>query len=326
VAESREIAEFKGIYSQLKDQLRWKVSDGRVLMTIASGYVMSKKDFQLERFLQTADAIKKEAGLFSTMRSESRYMIAAILDSHFDKPEAQISDLFRTYEACIRYGFSRGVYTFLSAAVLIANCERLAPETVMDRAKQIHQAMRSEHVFLTSAEDYPLAVLLAYESDGPTIIQKTEQFYRQLNSQGFHRGNDLQFASHILGLEQKTNETALTSRAVQYFDAFKKNGIKLKTKHYPLLALLAFLLPAEVDIAAIHELYDELNGLKGFRWQKDLNLMLAVSFYAKDRIEQADVAETSLYTTLEMILQAQQAAMSAAVIAASASASSSSNH
>ncbi|MFB4165728.1 hypothetical protein ACE1TI_18480 [Alteribacillus sp. JSM 102045] len=55
-----------------------------------------------------------------------------------------------------------------------------------------------------------------------------------------------------------------------------------------------------------------------------MNVMMAVSFYVNERIEQTGLAETSLL--LESILQAQQAVMIATVTASAAASTNSSNN
>uniref|UniRef100_UPI0011A39293 DUF4003 family protein n=1 Tax=Staphylococcus epidermidis TaxID=1282 RepID=UPI0011A39293 len=64
--------------------------------------------------------------------------------------------------------------------------------------------------------------------------------------------------------------------------------------------------------------YVHLNQTKQFKWQKDLNATLAASFYVKDKLEQSALIETSLYTTIQTILQAQQATMTASIAASAA--------
>jgi hypothetical protein len=70
-------------------------------------------------------------------------------------------------------------------------------------------------------------------------------------------------------------------------------------------------------------IYDRLNFDKKFKWQKDINFMVAIVFLLKEQTEFGDLVTTGLSTSIESILQAQQAAMIASVSAATAAASSS---
>ncbi|MBS4198565.1 DUF4003 domain-containing protein [Bacillus sp. FJAT-49732] len=310
------------IFEQLRKEMKWKVSDKKILMMIASLYAMNKKDFQIERFLKIADEIKDRSGYFSYMRSESRYTAAAILDVNYDDPETKVSSLFEIYEDMIKEKFSRGIFTYIAASVLLKITVDLDYHSLIVKGKETYNAMKKEHPFLTSSEDYPLAVLLASENR-ENVIQRSEYFYDQLNQNGFYKGNNLQFISHILSLNNEESEKDLLNRTVYVFDSFKEKGIKPKATYYPTMGMLALLPNEELDMEIITDVYDRFNQEKHFKWQKDINLILAVSFYVKDKLKQPNLTETSLYTTMETILQAQQAAMAGSVAAAAAA---SSNH
>ncbi|MBS4193588.1 DUF4003 family protein [Lederbergia citri] len=308
------------IFEQLHNEMKWKVSDKKILMMIASLYSMNKKDFQYEHFFKIADEIKKRAGYFSYMRSESRYTAAAILDVNYGDPESKVSSLFELYENMIKEKFNRGIFSYVAASVLLKIAGDRDYHSLIVKAKEIYNAMKKEHPFLTSAEDYPLAVLLASEFSDD-VTQRTEYYYEQLNQNGFYKGNNLQFLSHILSLNNEEVEGALLSRTIHVFDSFKEKGLKQKATYYPVMGMLALLPEEELNMEDIKDVYERFNQEKHFKWQKDINLILAVSFFVKDKLKQPNLAETSLYTTIETILQAQQAAMAGSVAAAAAASS-----
>ncbi|MBS4218085.1 DUF4003 domain-containing protein [Bacillus sp. FJAT-49711] len=309
------------IFEQLKKEMKWKVTDSKMLMMIAALYAMNRKNFQFDRFFTIAEKIKSRAGYFSYMRSESRYTAAAILEVNYDDPESKVSSLFELYEEMIKEKFNRGIFTYVSASVLLQIAGDHDYHSLILKARETYDAMKKEHPFLTSAEDYPLSVLLASEKS-EDIIQRNEYFYNKLNQNGFYKGNNLQFLSHILSLNNEEPETSILSRAIFVFDSFKDKGIKQKVMYYPVMGMLALLPEDEINMDIITSVFDRLNQEKHFKWQKDINLILAVSFYVKDKLKQPGLTETSLYTTIETILQAQQAAMAASVAAAGAASSS----
>lgn len=47
----KKVNQYKDIYAQLKRELKWKVSDQRTLMMVASMYVVNGQSFNLKRFL-----------------------------------------------------------------------------------------------------------------------------------------------------------------------------------------------------------------------------------------------------------------------------------
>ncbi|WP_284140179.1 DUF4003 family protein [Virgibacillus sp. LDC-1] len=305
------------IYEELKDAFRWKVSDNKILMTIASMYVLHDKPFNLEQFKSLENAIKQHAGIFSSLRSESRFTTAAMLDVHFETGEKQVPALFELYEALLDEGFSRGIFTYLAATVLLTKAvtEEVEPRQVISKAKKIYDGMKDEHIFLTSKEDYPLAILLGFETKD-SIVAQTETYYQALSESGFRKGNDLQSLSHILALGSEDDPARLVDRTVQLYDAFRNYGLKRKAMYYPAIGILALLPPEEVNMEAIVQLYESFNQKKDFKWQKDMNVFLAIAFFAKDKLTHIHLAETSIYTTLESVLQAQQIAMTTAITSA----------
>lgn len=307
------------VYEELRKKMKWKVSDKKILMTIASLYAMNEKPFQWERYWAIAETIKKQAGLFSSIRSESRYIAAGMLDVSFEDPEDRIPAWFHAYEELVQAKFKRGIFTYIAASVLMKNAGAEPNEyrAWIQKAKKIYDGMKKEHLFLTSAEDYPLAMLLATR-DPDDIIERNERFYEELNRRGFRKGNHLQMLSHILTLDQEERTEVLISRTVEVFDFFKEAGMKRKTLYYPVMGMLAMIPAAELDMGKVVQIYDQLNQNNHFKWQKDMNATLAASFFVKDKLESSTLIETSLYTTIETILQAQQAAISASIAASAA--------
>lgn len=312
-------------YDKLRKEMKWKVSDTRLLMAIASLYVLDDKTLDVDRLLDVAEKIKNRAKLFSSMKSQSRFTTAAFLDTNFDEPNDQIENLFQYYDAFRKEKFQGGIFTYIAASIIVKNQGNDAdPDEIIKRTKDIYQGMKKEHVFLTTNSDYPLATLLAYEQQ-PNIIQHIEIFYDGLSKNGFRKGNDLQFMSHILALSNDEDKDILISRSLQIFDQFKNIGIRPKSVYYPVMGMLALLPQNEVAIEEIYNIYHKLNQEKHFKWQKDTNLIMAASFFAKDKLEHSHLAETSIYTTIEMIIQAQQAIMIAVIASASVSSTTNNN-
>src|SRR5690625_1315452 len=307
------------LFNDLKHQMKWKITDNRILMAMASLYVMNDKTLDPNRLLEIADNIKKRANLFSAMKSHSRFTTAAFLDANFNNPMEQIENLFHYYDLFKQEKFQRGVFTYIAASIIVKNQDKeVDPREIISKTKNIYQGMKKEHPFLTSTSDYPLATLLAYEQH-PDIVRKIEVFYDGLSKNGFKKGNDLQFISHILALSRNETENTLMNRSTQIFDQFKKIGIKPKSIYYPVMGMLALLPQDMLNMQEIYEIYDQLNHEKYFKWQKDTNLMMAASFIVKDKLEHSNIAETSIYTTIEMIIQAQQAVMIAVMASISVS-------
>jgi hypothetical protein len=309
------IEQYVQAYQDLQHHMKWKVTDKRILMTIASIYVLNQKPLQVERLLDLSDKIKQKASLFSSLRSNSRFTTAAMLDVKFGNPEEKIQELLDTYDLFREVKFGSGTFTYIAAGILMASESENAKETV-NKAKAIYDGMKKEHAFLTSSNDYPLATLLAIE-DQPDIIDHIERFYEELSKNGFRKGNDLQFLSHILALSNDVERNVLINRAMHIKDSFQQTPFKVKSMYYPIIGMLALLPQNEYSIDQIVSMYEELKQQKDFKWQKDMNVMASASIFVHDKIENTQLAEASLSTILEAILQAQQAVMIATIVAAS---------
>ncbi|MUK90832.1 DUF4003 family protein [Ornithinibacillus sp. L9] len=320
-----KIQNYIDTYEILHQNMKWKVTDKNILMTIASIYTMNNKMLNIEKMLKISDSIKGRAGLFSSMKSYPRFTTAAMLDVNFEDPENQVEQLFDYYERFREAKFSSGTFTYMAATILLTNQDQVkSVEQTINKVKSIYDGMKKEHGFLTSSGDYPLATLLAFE-DKEDIIDHIEMYYERLAKNGFRKGNDLQILSHILSLSDDINVEQLVSRAVSVYDSLKTVRIKPKAMYYPAIGILTLLPPEELDIQVIVNMYEKLNQEKQFKWQKDMNVLLAVSFYVNEKLENNGLAETSIYSVLESIIQAQQAVMIAAVTGATAAASSSNN-
>lgn len=121
------------IYSQLRDRFHWKVPDQSVLMMVASLYITNNRNFDIERFNDVSEYIKNESGLFSPLRSQSRFTFAALLDTRFDNPKEMFPLFIAAYDELVSAGFSRNIFTYIAAMLLIPrDAQDLGP--LSDRA------------------------------------------------------------------------------------------------------------------------------------------------------------------------------------------------
>ncbi|MDQ0246119.1 hypothetical protein J2S09_003706 [Bacillus fengqiuensis] len=209
----------------------------------------------------------------------------------------------------------RGTFTYIAALVMLSNTpDRRNRQECIKKSLAFYKGMKAEHLFLTSSSDYPLAVLLAKaEGSVDELIHHIELFYKKLNKSGFRKGNDLQFLSHILSLGHESEADLLVERCTRLFDLFKQSGSKPKAMHYPAVGLLALVDDRASEIETIRQIVHELNSEKGFKWHKDLNFIMASHFVMSEKTKNSSLLEAGIYTTLEALIQAQQAAMIAVV-------------
>src|SRR5699024_6610889 len=118
--------------------------------------------------------------------------------------------------------------------------------------------------------------------------------------------------AHILSISQEKDDI-LINRVTLIYDNFKRAGIKRKSMYYPVMGMLALLEPDVLDIDEMTDMYEHLNRIKHSKWQKDRTIMMAASFFVSQKLESSSMAQASLHTTVEALIQAQQAVMVAAM-------------
>ncbi len=318
--------EYQDIYKQMRSKFRWQASDQRILMMAASFYIVKGSPFVLKDYSDLADYIKNKSPLFSPMRSHQRFTTAAMLIQRFDHPHEKFETLTHLYDKLVRGGFKKGTFTYISALVMMSddNKER-SHQALIQRSLEVHKGMKEHHPFLTSKNDYPLSVLLAQlDEEIEPIMDQVEHFYRQLDQNGFRKGNDLQFLSHILTMDKGSSADSLITRCLELSDQCRRRKIKIKPMHYPEIGLLAITHATAKDLDQVEAIQGELNQAKWFKWQKDMNTIMAVNFVIREKMDN-QMLEAGIYTTMETIIQAQQAAMVAAMAGGVAVTANSSN-
>ncbi|MFB1050714.1 DUF4003 family protein [Paraliobacillus sp. JSM ZJ581] len=324
---NEKITTFETIYKQLQDKLKWKVSDKRTLMVMASTYVLNHQPFQLDQFLDISNYIKRHVGAFSTLQSYQRFTIAAMLDVRFQNPKEKFHQLIDVYDQLIKGDFSRGSFTYIAAMAIMTNSSKKSSyNEQVDRSFIIYKEMKKKHFFLTSSSDYPLAALLSgVNEDINNLMNRVEWLYENLSNMGFKKGNDLQFLTHILTLDSSISPQTLVSRSTHLLDAFKQAGIKIKKMLYPQVGMLALLEDTTDLIDTIRLVTEQMNHIKNFKWTKDFNLIFAINFVISEKIDDNRLLEAGLHTIMEAMMQAQQAVMIASIVGVSAANSSGTN-
>lgn len=217
----QKLDQYTHTYAQLKGELKWKTSDSRTGMMIAAMYAGSDKLFDLGRFLEISSYIKNQVGMFSYLKSYHRFVVAATLDIHFTDYKKAFREFLYLYEQLVAGGFSRSIFTYLAAAVLLTE-DNEQHGTHIQRSMQVYKRMKEDHLFLTGTNDYPLAVLLAGQSENvETLMDRVERLYEKLAKAGFRKGNDLQFLSHILSLKKDVHEEMLVATCTNIWNLLK---------------------------------------------------------------------------------------------------------
>ncbi|WP_338752778.1 DUF4003 family protein [Bacillus sp. FJAT-52991] len=314
---------FVSDYEKLVKAVSWGV-DKRQLLSIICQYHSSGLRFDPQSYLQLSNYIKKQEKWTSPLRTSFNYSFAAMLLTNFEDSYQGFEDVQKCYRLLLDKGFRKSSYTYIAAAVAVlppGDRKQDLPKCT-SRAMAIYKQMRKEHFFLTSYEDYPLAILLAKcEENHHGLINEIEYYYGALSEGPFRVGNDLQFLTHILAQGSFNNRQALAERAIHWFESLRSRGVKVKGTHYSVVGMLALLATPDQLIDEVMSLYHVFKEEKRFKWYQDMSLLIAVQLVIKEKMKDSSVMTAGLAVSIEAILQAQQAAMFAVISAATISAS-----
>lgn len=313
------------VYSQLYKKYKWKANDV-ALRFAACVYSQSDKKFQIEQYDRLIKHIKKNTGLFSYFRATLLYSTAAQLICQFDQPEQAFLDLLGCDQILKENGFKATSYRGIAAYALLLTCSEEVTEPRVRKALAIYKRMKDKHYWLTTTDDYGIAVLLAAEKeDQDNLIARIEANYQRLNQEGFGKSNGLQFLSHLLTFSPEP-ATELARRAKEVADFLKANKLKVSSMYYGAIGLLVLLgQDCNKALTDLVEMVDYLKANKAFKWYyKEINVLMISALVGSEYVEelkQKNLGTTSIGIAIEALIAAQTAAMIASVTAATAAAS-----
>ncbi len=295
----------------------------------AAVFTDKRQTADAERMKYCKDILKKQTGVFSNFRGNSKLAMISMLavDSN---PERKLEQSLRVYDALKEYFFSSQYLPV--ASIAIANLvEESRYDEIAARTRKIYDLMKKEHPFLTSSEDSVFAALLAVSGlTEEQVVQETENCYELLKAD-FFSGNAVQSLSHVLALGDGTPKEKC-AKTIEMYQKLKENGYKYGTGYeLATLGVLA-LLPEEPEVVMrdVMEVDDYLSKEKGyglFGSGKKQRLMHAGMLVVSDYMESEDnlVMNSAAIGGTISLIAAQQAAMCAAIAASSAAAASSSS-
>lgn len=307
-------------FQQVKKVVGWSV-DKRVVLSLAGYYVTLGKELEEKRYKEIEANIKKRANIFSPLRSHLNPLFIATLDVSGLEPSEAVDLLIEKVDAMKKASFKVNSYTYLAALLMSDDRENWPYE--MERAKKLMDDMRKHHRFLTNSDDYPYAMFLGKLEGDPSVRAETmNRYYKELRDNKFYLGNDLQWMSQILTYTSPQFEEDLVQRAVIIRDGLKSVKIKTSTPQYPLIGFMTALKMNEEQLNAIVKTYETLANMKLFSWYKDSALPIALGWELRTSKDTYTTAAITMATSLEMLLQAQQAMMISTIAATSAASNS----
>lgn len=310
-------------YEKVKSLAGWTVEKD-VVLTITSYYVTSEREFDAESLSRAMDAIKQEAGWFSPLRGNLLPMIAAFLDKPGVDIQEEVTRLFDKQRILRAVSFRNTIHSYL-AALLMSNDANLYDDEAR-QAKALYVEMKKHHYFLTSDDDYAYAVLLGNRGFNPVEHAKSmRMYYDALRKEGFRGGNELQWMSQVMTYVKVSFDEAFVSRAIEIIDHFKRQT-KVRQIHYPMIGFLTIFGVQDKQLNHIVDLTLSLEKSKVLKGKREMALSIAMGYVMHMLTENGEAANVSFATSIELIIQAQQAVMAATIAAMAASSATNSSN
>jgi hypothetical protein len=314
------------VYKEVNKDYRWKNSNNMTNL-IALSYLMKNKDYTRPEIDRVNSYIKKNTGPFSCYRQKS-VLFSALLHLNFSDPEAKFDTLLDYEQRLKTNGFRSYTYRPVTAYTLLLTSKPSEIDQKITKAYDIFTEMRKNHPWLTSGDDYPLAILLAGTQEPvSSIMARIEDIYQNLKEAGFSKSNGLQFLSHILSLSSENNK-AKAAKCWKLYQYFKENKLKVYSSNYGSLGLLTLVEDkSEKAAQEVKEASKYLGQERSIRWLGKETIFLTatslVTFLKLESIKNGrELIQTNAYVTIEALMAAQNAAMLGATCAATAAASS----
>lgn len=317
---------FADNYNHLYKKFKWNYTVSLRLGALL--YTMENRVVDVEAITRCRNVIKENTGVFSQFKDSTNFMTSAMLSLQAE-PEAMLKGALSVYDAMKEEGFHASSYLVLAAISIALQSDPYDYHRIIKSAKSYYTAMKEEHRFITSTDDYGFAALLAM-TDQPVgqAISEMENCYRSLK-EDFFNSNAIQALSQVLTFSHE-NTYEKCKRVVELNQALKDRKCKVGSGvELSFLGVIALLQEDTGKLAAeVEETVEYLKNKKGFgAWSisRTERVMFAIAIVCDDYLtaSKKGMMEMTLANNIAGIIMAQQmAAMAAASGAAAAAATS----
>jgi len=322
------LARFQDLYSALNADRSWFQSAAPLrFAALAAMCIPGEADEVAKSIRQIGDRVKAESSMLGVMRSDLRFIVAAVLLSRGDTADGLMGEV-RRVRALFRARSMRRAEAYETMAILMLRMKAdHAPvsDDAIDRFKAMYEEMKLHHWWLTGPEDFPACAILSGQNAAiDEIGARTEAIYQALIAVGFNVGDPLQTAANLLYLASgQPDDIAQRYRALA--EGFKLAGVSIWRSDYDELAILSFLRHSAQQIVetvlsrrAVIETLKPKPG-RGLTF----NLASSVAFLELVKVDEQmqAITDTRALLDIQAVIQAQQAAAVAATAGAAAAAS-----
>ena len=317
---------FANNYIVLSKKFKWNNTINTRLGALL--YAMENREADVDAINRCRKIIKDNTGVFSQFKDTTNFMSSVMMALQAE-PEVMFKSILNVYDAMKQEGFHASPYLVLAAISIALQSDPYNYQKVIVSAKNYYDAMKEEHKFITSSDDYGFAALLAM-TDKPVeqAVREMESCYRILKGE-FFSANAVQALSHVLTFSEEEAYTKCM-RVSSLNSALKKRKCKIGTGiELSFLGVTALLKEDSEKLAdEIVEVRDYLKGRKGFGGWSISNTertMFAVAVVCDEYLTNTkrSTMESILTRSVTGIILAQQMAVMAASSGAAAAAAAS---
>ena len=249
------LARFQDVFQAIRKDARWWSSFTCLRYSALTLATVDGNPSNLARKLwSNAESLKRGGGWTSPLQSSVRFLLAAALigqDRSLDRFFAEVERVHVFFrEAKLPRGRAHEMLAtlVLQQQAIEAGNSQVRREQV-SRLKAVFAQMKSDHPWLTGADDYPTAALLIGGKDSVRqISSRVEALYQGLRQYRFSQGNALQTVSHMLYMHPEPDHQVLR-RFQNLYDTFKGRRLWMGEGDYDEIACLTYLDQSASQIA-----------------------------------------------------------------------------
>ena len=316
------VATYLQTFEALRARKRWS-TQSVTFRFVALSLGAAASTIGYDRLEEAATDLRKRARWSSPLKSEIRYVVAAMVLRRGLDPARIHECVFATRDAFKTHKVpSRGTGPTLAALLMALHGEGApVPDGDLERLAVIYRRWRTEHRWLTNAGDLPAAALHA-SRDVPVdvLASDIERAYARLHDARFARGQQLQLVSQLLAVDPRGTDAGV-DRFRDVAERLKSREERVGPSRYDEVALLALTQSPAADVVdRVLDNRDRLRKAKS-RPDKSVAFTLAAGIELSADTERAgerSAGDLAALESIRAILDAQQAAMIAGISAGAA--------
>ena len=243
------VASYLQTFEELRTRKRWS-TQSVTFRFVALSLGAAASTIGYDRLEQAATDLRKRARWSSPLKSEIRYVVAAMILRRGLETARIHECVFVTRDAFKAHKIpSHGTGPTLAALLVALHGEGApVPDEHLERLAVIYRRWRTEHRWLTNANDLPAAALHA-SRDVPVddLAADIERAYQSLHDAGFTRGQQLQLVSQLLAVDPRGTDVAV-ARFCDVAERLQNREERVRPSRYDEVALLALTQDSAADV------------------------------------------------------------------------------